>query len=68
MFEHELKNFLKQHKEYIMSVNRIKELPARIVMPMPEHIIFEKKQLHKLYGKQVITKQPFSKNLQVNTS
>jgi hypothetical protein len=35
---------------------RIKELPARIVMPMPEYIIFEKKQLHKLYGKQGITK------------
>ena len=46
---------------------RIKELPARIVMPMPEYIIFEKKQLHKLYGKQGITKQPPPKSLQVNT-
>ena len=49
-----------------MQIMRIKELPTRMVMPMPEYIIFEKKQLQKLYGKQSIPKQSVPKNLQVN--
>jgi len=30
---------------------RIKEFPPRVVMPSPEVVIFEKKLLHKTYGK-----------------
>jgi hypothetical protein len=43
MFEHELKNFLKQHREHMMQVMRVKEAQPRTVMPMAEFIIFEKK-------------------------
>lgn len=51
MYEHELKNFLKQHREHMMQVMRVKEHPARVVMPMAEVIVFDKKLLHKTYGK-----------------
>jgi len=43
MYEHELKNFLKQHREHMMQVMRVKEFPPRVVMPSPEVIIFDKK-------------------------
>jgi hypothetical protein len=51
MFEHELKNFIKQHKEHILNVMRLKEAPQRLVMPPPDLVIFEKKQISKLYCK-----------------
>jgi hypothetical protein len=35
----------------MMQVMRIKEVPLRMVMPMVETIVFEKKMLHKTYGK-----------------
>ena len=35
---------------------RVKEFPPRVVMPMAEVIVFEKKLLHKTYGKQIANK------------
>ena len=52
MFEHELKNFIKQHKEHMLTVMRLKEVPQRIVMPQPDAIIFDKKSLAKQFCKQ----------------
>jgi len=44
MYEHELWNFIKQHKEHMMQVMRIKtETQIRMIMPTAEQIIFEKK-------------------------
>lgn len=40
-----------------MQVMRVKEAQPRTVMPMAEFIIFEKKWLHKTYGKQTPQKQ-----------
>jgi len=46
MSEPELKNYLKQHKEHIMQVMRLKEIPARMIMPLTD-VAFEKKGIFK---------------------
>lgn len=51
MQEHELRNFVKQHREHMMQVMRIKEVPPRMVMPAPDTVIFDRKQLAKQYCK-----------------
>jgi hypothetical protein len=54
MYEHELRNFFKQHKEHMMQLWRLKEIPSRMVMPMADSVIFDRKQLAKLHCKQKI--------------
>jgi hypothetical protein len=43
MYEHELRNFFKQHKEHMMQLWRLKEIPSRMVMPMADSVIFDRK-------------------------